>query len=321
MAVVAPTRLLLFLSPDEMRHKLQDLLAQRFPGLPLQATGDPAKALSLIGDTDVLVTFGSMLVPTLLSNAHSLKWIHSMGTGVDGICDNPELAKHVVVTATNGIHGPAMSEMAFCMMLALSRNLPRNLKNQATHKWERWPAALLFRKKIGILGVGAIGQDLASRCKAFGMHVIGISRTPRTLSNFDRMVGHDEMLATLGELDYLVVTIPYSPQSDRMVNAEFLALMKSSAFLVNIARGGVVDEDALVQALRSGQIAGAGMDVFSAEPLPANSPFWDLNNVILTAHQGGLSDTYVSDAFPCLQHNLKAFFASDPGSMQNLISR
>jgi D-2-hydroxyacid dehydrogenase (NADP+) len=319
MTRVKKTELLILLPHEKMRSKLQQLLAPRFPDVVLHATGDKAEALFLMPAVDVIVTFGSMLSPGLLGAASQLKWVHSLGTGVDGICDNPELAKHAMVTATRGIHGPVMAEMAFCMMLALSRDLPRNIRNQAKHEWSRWPAALLFNKKIGILGVGAIAQDIALRCKAFGMHVTGISRTPRELVNFDSMVGHDRMLEAVGEFDYLVLTIPYGPESHHMVNAQFLSRMKVSSFLVNIARGGVVDEDALLEALKSSQIAGAGLDVFSVEPLPATSGFWDLDNVITTAHQGGFSNTYIVDAFPCLEHNLKAFCNSDTSSMQNVV--
>ena len=314
------TELLILLPHEKMRNKLHDLITPRFPDVRLHAMGDKAEAMGLMGAVDAIVTFGSMLSPGLLANAHQLKWVHSMGTGVDGICDNPELPGHVAVTATRGIHGPVMAEMAFCMMLALSRDLPRNIKRQAAHQWDRWPAALLFNKKIGILGVGAIAQDIALRCKAFGMDVTGISRTPRDFPNFDRMVGHDGMREAVGDFDYLVLTIPYAPESHHVVDAGLLSRMKASSFLVNIARGGVVDEDALLQALKNRQIAGAGLDVFATEPLPADSPFWDLENVILTAHQGGFSNTYIADAFPCLEHHLQAFCTAGVAGMDGLIA-
>lgn len=312
--------LLILLPHEKMRSKLHELIAPRFPGVTLHATGDKEAALSVMGSVDVIVTFGSMLSSPLLASASQLKWVHSLGTGVDGICDNPELADSVVVTATRGIHGPVMAEMAFCMMLALSRDLPRNIRKQAAHQWDRWPAALLFNKKIGILGVGAIAQDIALRCKAFGMHVTGISRTPRELVNFDSMVSHADMLTAVRDIDYLVLTIPYAPESHHLVNANFLSHMKSTSYLVNIARGGVVDEVALLEALQSRKIAGAGLDVFATEPLPPDSPFWDLDNVIITAHQGGFSNTYIADAFPCLAHHLEAFCTSGVGRMDSLIA-
>lgn len=315
------TRLLVLLPQEGMRIAFQQLLAQRVPDVTVYAAAVAQEAMAYSSEVDAIATFGSALSAPLLDAAVRLRWVHSFGTGVDGIVDHPHLRPDVVVTATRGIQGPAMSEMAFCMMLALSRNLPRNLKNQAASRWERWPAALLFRKKVGILGVGAIAQDLAPRCKAFGMLVTGISRTPRSLPGFDNMVDHDAVPSVLPELDYLVLTIPHTPKSDRMVDAEFLARMKPSAYLVNIARGGVVDEDALALALRQGRIAGAGLDVFGTEPLPAGSPFWQMDNVIVTAHQGGLSDTYAADAFPCLEYNLRAFRASRLDDMENRVPR
>jgi D-2-hydroxyacid dehydrogenase (NADP+) len=313
------TGLLLWLPQEKMRTRLQQLLSHRFADVAVHATGDKSEALSLAGSVEVIVTFSSMLFSPLLANAHQLKWVHSLGTGVDGLCDNPELAEGVAVTATRGIHGPVMAEMAFCMMLALSRDLPRSIRKQAAHEWDRWPAALLFNKSIGILGVGAIAKDIAMRCKAFGMHVTGVSRTPRELANFDRMVGHDGLPEAVSSFDYLVLTIPYAPESHHIVNAALLSRMKATSFLVNLARGGVVDETALLQALKSRQIAGAGLDVFALEPLPADSPFWALDNVIITAHQGGFSNTYIDDAFPCLARHLKTFCASGVHSMDSLI--
>ena len=317
--MIKKTQLLVLLQQEKMRIKLQQMLVQAFPDVDVLAAGEKAEALSMIASVEVIVTFGSALFPSLLEKAGQLKWLHSMGTGVDGIADNPELRAGVMVTATRGIHGPVMSEMAFCMMLALSRDIPRNLRNQATNKWDRWPASLLFGKKVGILGVGAIAQDIALRCKAFGMHVTGISRTPRSLPNFDGMVGHAGMPGVLSELDYLILTIPYTSESHHLVNAEFLSRMKVTSFLINIARGGIVDEDALIQALKEKRIAGAGLDVFATEPLPGESPFWKLDNVIITAHQGGFSNTYIADAFPSLERNLKAFCASNTAGMENVV--
>ena len=321
MPLVDKPQLLILLPQDRMREELHRMLVARVPDVVARAAATAAEAMAFAADIDAIATFGSTLTPPLLAAARRLRWVHSLGTGVDSIADNPDLGADVLVTATRGIQGPAIAEMAFCMMLALSRDLPRNLKNQTACRWERWPAALLYGKKIGILGVGAIAQDLAARCKAFGMDVTGISRTPRFAPGFDRMVGHEAMHVALGELDYVVLTIPYSLESDRIVNAKFLSCMKPSAFLVNLARGGVVDEEALVRALRRRQIAGAGLDVFSAEPLPPASPLWKLDNVIITAHQGGMSDTYVADAFPVLERNLRAFGAGTSGAMENLVAR
>lgn len=319
---MSPTPTLLVLLPQAgMREPLLKLLAGHLPQVRTIGAADAAEALPHVADVDAIVTFSGSLTAPLLQQASRLRWVHSFGTGVDGIADHPALASEVLVTATRGVHGASMSEMAFLLMLALSRDLPRNLRNQAARRWERWPAALLDRKQVGILGVGAIAQELAPRCKAFGMFVTGISRTPRALPGFDRMVDHAHMLDALGELDYLVLTVPYSPETLNLVDAGFLARMKPGAFLVNLARGGIVDEQALVQALRERRIAGAGIDVFSVEPLPAESPLWELPNVILTAHQGGMADRYVGDAFPILAHNLRAFLDQDSGRMQYLVRR
>ena len=314
-------RLMLLLPQEKMRGRLQALLGESFPEVEVQAVESHEQALPGIDRVDALLTFGSHIRPSLLASATRLKWVHSLGTGVDGICDNPELRPEVVVTSTRGIHGPVMSEMAFCLMLALSRNLPRNLANQASHRWDRWPAALLYRKEIGIFGVGAIAGEVAARCKAFGMQVTGISRTTRSVPHFDRMVGYEGVMEVLPQLDYVLLLAPYTPQTHHIVNAAFLSRMKSSSYLINIARGGLVDEQALLAALRAGQIAGAGLDVFETEPLPADSPFWELDNVVITAHQGGFSNTYIADAFPQIRRNLAAFARNDRAGMEGIASR
>jgi phosphoglycerate dehydrogenase-like enzyme len=151
-----------------------------------------------------------------------------------------------------------------------------------------------------------------------GMNVIGITSKPRQVAGFDRVHSTGELLGVLPTLDYLVLLTPYSPATHHMIDAKVFAAMKPSSFLVNVARGGVVDEDALVEALRAGKIAGAGLDVFNQEPLPPDHPLWTFENVIITTHQGGFCDTYVDLAMPILEHNTRCFLAGDLKGMINV---
>jgi len=160
---------------------------------------------------------------------------------------------------------------------------------------------------VGILGVGLIAEELAPKCKAFNMTVVGISSTPRQVPGIDRFYHRNELKHAVLELDYLVVLVPYTPETHGIVDAGIFSAMKSNSYLVNIARGGVVDEDALLQALESGQIAGAGLDTFVQEPLPQNHPFWKMENVIITPHLGGFNDAYVGKALPIIKKNLRCF--------------
>jgi phosphoglycerate dehydrogenase-like enzyme len=152
-----------------------------------------------------------------------------------------------------------------------------------------------------------------------GMTVIGITSAPRPVAGFDRIHPVGELLKVLPTLDYLVLLTPYSAKTHNMINKDVFAAMKSTSYLVNLARGGVVDEDALVQALREKRIAGAALDVFTQEPLPADHPLWTFKNVIITTHQGGFCDTYVDLAMPILEHNMRCFLGGDLGKMRNVV--
>jgi phosphoglycerate dehydrogenase-like enzyme len=245
--------------------------------------------------------------------------VQALGTGVDGITDQPGLRKEVLVTNMHGFHGGPVSEAALMGMLSLARDLPRSMRLQGRHKWERFPAKLLKEKTVGILGVGAIAAELAPKCKALGMKVVGISSAKRQVAGFDEMFVRDELESAVKKLDYLVLLTPYTPDTKDIINARIFDAMKPSAFLINLARGGVVDEAALVDALRSRKLAGAALDVFAKEPLPADSPLWDLENVIITTHQGGFFDGYPKFAIPVIEENLGKFLAGDVKSMINIV--
>jgi phosphoglycerate dehydrogenase-like enzyme len=204
-------------------------------------------------------------------------------------------------------------------MLALARNLPGAVRGQDAREWRRWPARLLHNKTVGIFGVGAIAETLAPMCKAFGMRVVGVTSSPREVAGFDRMSGREDLARVVGEFDFLVLLTPLTQLTRNAIDAEVLAAMKPSAFLINLARGGVVDEAALVEALRDKRIAGAALDVFNQEPLPPDHPFWAMENVIITTHQGGFCDVYIDYALPTVETNMRAFLNGNFGGMINVV--
>lgn len=252
-----------------------------------------------------------------LERARNVEWIQALTTGTEKLVGSPNLSDKVLITSTRGIHGPQMSELTFLLMLTLTRKFPRMLSNQARHEWERWPQSILDGKTVAILGIGAIAEDLAPRCKAFGQTVLGISQSGRSVAGIDRMYRRDQIHEVAGLADYFVVIVPHSPQTDKIVDKSVLAAMKPSAFFINVARGGVVDEAALIEALREHRIAGAGLDVFETEPLPQQSPLWDLDNVIITPKIGGMTDVYVEQTAPIIRHNLRAYME---GRLTDLIN-
>jgi phosphoglycerate dehydrogenase-like enzyme len=316
------TNLLILLTfPEKVRTQYYNHLRAKFPEVNIHMVDHHSKVGPYIGSADILVTFGPMMADHVLKDATNLKWIQALGTGVDGITDQPSFRDDVLITSVHGIHGAAVSEAAIMLMLALSRELPRVVRNQDRHKWDRFPARLLKDKTIGIFGVGAIAEELAPKCKAFGMTVVGISSTKREVAGFDRMYGRDELERAVREVDYLVLLTPYSPATRGIVGAKTFSAMKPTSYLVNLARGGVVDEEALIKALKQGQIAGAALDVFNQEPLPVDHPFWTMENVLITPHLGGFYDTYPDHALPVVEENLRRFLAGDTKNMINVVKR
>lgn len=319
------TNVLIILSlPEPVRNRYYDHIRTAFPRLAVTMVDHVTKADPHIGTADILLTFGAQIgehADALFRKAPKLEWIQALGTGVDNLADQPALRREVWITNVHGIHGAAMSEAALMAMLALSRDLPRVVRNQDQARWDRWPARLLDGKTVGMLGIGAIAVDLAPKCKALGMTTVGISSSPRPVAGFDRMYGRDELAAAVRDLDHFVILTPYTPETRGIVGAAVLSAMKPTSYLINLARGGVVDEDDLLAALQGGRIAGAALDVFAKEPLPPDHPFWRLKNVIVTPHLGGFYDTYVDRALPIIEENMRRFLAGAPETMINLVKR
>ena len=315
-------KLLIFLTlPERIRNQYRDKIQHKFPALDIAVAGNREEAAEAIIDADILITFGAMMRDEMYQPAINLKWVQALGTGVDNIVDMPSLGKDVIVSSIRGIHGIPMSEMAFLLMLALSRDFPRTIHAQDSSSWERWPAKLLDNKTAGILGVGLIAEELAPRCKAFGMEVIGISQTEREVPGIDRFVTRDTLNEAAGEIDYLIVLVPYDDSTHNLIDSATFKAMKPSSYLINIARGGVVDEAALVDALEGGEIAGAGLDTFVDEPLPPDNPLWKTPNTIITPHLGGFNDAYPDHALPQIEINLRCFLEGKPDQMINLERR
>jgi phosphoglycerate dehydrogenase-like enzyme len=290
--------LLVLTLPEPVRRQYLERLREAFPDVKLDMVDHHSKVDPYIGAADVLITFGVQVAPHVFDKAKRLKWVQALGTGVDGIVDQPALGKDVVVT---------------------NMHLPRSMRLQRAHRWERFPASLLKDRTVGIFGVGAIALELAPKCKAFGMRVVGITSHRRDLPGFDAMVDRGALERAVSDLDFLVLLTPYSEATRNIVNARIFAAMKPGACLVNLARGGIVDEAALVDALRAKKLAAAALDVFAEEPLPADSPLWDMDNVLVTQHQGGFFDAYPRYALPVVEENMRRWLAGDVAGMVNVV--
>jgi len=296
-------------------------LRQTFPQLGINCVETSSEVDPYIGAADILMTFSPMLADHVVRDAARLKWIQVLGSGVDGVVDLPSLASEVLITNGRGAQAVPVSEAVLALMLALGRQLPRVTLNQSARRWQRWPAQLLHERVVGIFGVGAIAAELARKCRAFGMRVVGISSSVRPVEGFERMYARSELTTAVRELDYLVLLTPYTADTHHIVSTEVLAAMKASAFLVNVGRGGLVNEEALAAALRRGAIGGAALDVFNEEPLPEQSELWSLPNIIISAHLAGINTSYPQHIMPLLVQNLRCFLAGDHSAMINRIER
>jgi phosphoglycerate dehydrogenase-like enzyme len=306
---------------EAMRARYKAMLLKRFPQLTINVVGHHNDVGPYIAFTDILLCFSPPMADHVVRDAPKLKWIQALGTGVDNIIDLPSLGKEVLVTNVRGIHGAPVSEATIAYMLSLARDMPRSVRAQQESKWERWPSALLTGKTVGILGVGLIAEYLAPICKALHMNVIGISGSPRETKGFDSVMHRDDLAKVAPELDFLVALTPLTPETRGIVGAKVFAAMKPTAYVVNVARGGVVDEPALIAALDAGTIAGAGLDVFSHEPLPSDNPLWKTKNVTIFSHLGGYSQGYEDRAMPTIAGNMAKFLSGDLKSMINIVRK
>ncbi|AZB41822.1 D-2-hydroxyacid dehydrogenase [Bacillus sp. FJAT-42376] len=248
-----------------------------------------------------------------LSSGSNVKWIQSWSAGVNDIPLDWLEERSIMLTSANGVHASPISETIFALMLGLTRNIHAYLRNQQSKTWHHAGLKLeIHNKTIGILGIGAIGKETAKIAKAFNMNVLGMRHSGKNAEFVDKMYTPDQLNDMLPECDYVVVTLPLTKDTNRMIGKEQFSLMKNSAFLINIGRGDIIVEKDMVAALQSGEIAGAGLDVFENEPLEEASPLWEMENVILTPHTAGSTEYYDERVIgDILLPNLKKYLAGE----------
>jgi phosphoglycerate dehydrogenase-like enzyme len=294
-------------------------LGARFSGLTFHAALETAGATKVSDGCDILLIRTDEITAALIEAMPRLRLIQALTTGTDHIEALPNLPAGVTIAAARGFHGPAMSELAFLFMLGLARDIRTVLANQQQHQWDRRPQRLLLGKTVTLVGVGRIAEELAQRCQRFGMRVEGVASARTSVPGFDLIHPRPALRQAAAAADFLIVLAPSTPQNRHLIDAAVLDAMKPSAALINLARGDVVDEAALIRTLTARRIAGAGLDVFQTEPLPPTSPLWDLPNVLITSHVGGMSDIYGQQVLPLLIDNLTAFVAGTPERMRFIV--
>ena len=294
------SKLLLLSKRDETQYRRLIAEAQ-LPGLDM-IVSEPAD------DCDIVL--GSpYLLHELLPSLPALRWAQSSWAGVEPLLD-PSLRRDYVLTNARGVFGGLMSEYVFGYMLAHEKRIFERRRSQQEKKWDRAESGLLRGKTIGLLGVGSIGSHLAGTAKHFGMKVKGFTRSSEESRDVDRYFHGDDLLPFADGLDYLIVVLPNTNATTRIVNADLLNALPPQAVLINVGRGNAVDETALVQALTNYRIAGAVLDVTEQEPLPEQHPFWTTPNLSLTFHTSAMS--YPEDIMKVFVENYHLYIEGKP---------
>ena len=297
-------------------------LLQEASGSEVVCVTSQEELITQLPETEVLCSFS---VPNNWRElAPNLRWLQYPGAGVDGLRDSGLLdpESSVVVTTATGIHAITISEYVFGSMLMFNWNWPQMVRLQDSHLWARstgWyglGGRELAGQTLGIVGMGKIGRRIAQLGRAFGMRVLGIRRSfaGENVSDpdLDQAYPPERLHELLGQSDYVVLAVPLTAETEHLIGEAELKAMKPNTYLVNIARGRVIDEQALIQALRDGWIGGAGLDVAEVEPLPSNSPLYGMPNVILTPHIAGVSVHYERRLAELFAENLRRYRASEP---------
>ncbi len=269
-------------------------------------------AVEALPEAEILIHFGNISGETL-KICRNLKWLFSLSAGVEKL-PFPELIEMgITVTNTRGIHGKQMAEHVIGIMIAFSRYLHKCLKNQIEKKWDQnLRVDELAGRNLCIIGAGSIGMEIARKAKAFDMIVTGLKKHPVELEYFDFVWGIEKLHEALNHSDYSVLVTPLTDETFHLMGLDEFKAMKKNSVFINISRGDTVDENVMIEALKNGIIRGAGLDVFHEEPLPQESPLWNMENVIITPHNAGVSPYYMKRALEIFLNSLKLYKEGKP---------
>ena len=308
------------LSLHPLRDAQIEAIRAAAPGAEIHA----AKAQDcapFLPDAEILLAFGQTNLAPILPKAPKLRWVQALTAGVDGfVALDAFRASDILLTNVRGIHGVPIAEHVLGMMLCHTRGLLSAHDNQKARQWKGLRGLdELYEKTAAVVGLGSVGGVIANRLKTMGMTVYGIKQAMTAEPDVDKLYGPDQLFDVLPSVDFVIVTLPLTPKTENLFSKKAFEAMKSTAFFINVSRGPVVNENALVEALRNNVISGAGLDVFCQEPLPEDSPLWDAPNLLITPHHAATSPRYMERAVDIFIENLKAF--PDTAKMRNIIDK
>jgi phosphoglycerate dehydrogenase-like enzyme len=312
-------KMILVLIGLEDRHL--DAIRTAAPGAQIIVLSDPKEMAEKLGsflpDVEVILAnpYRDRTMLTEILNAPRLRWIQQRSAGANWLMDYPRVAESdLIVTNASGIHAIPISEHILALMFCLARDVQRSIRDQVEHRWNRiHRVAELDGQTMGLIGLGAVGEKTAEKAKVLNMRVLGVRRHPGCSTiGVDQTYGPENLLEVLPQADWVVITAPLTPETKGMIGERELKALKKSAYMINVSRGSIIQEQALVKALQEKWIAGAGLDVFEQEPLPASSPLWDMENVVITAHYAGGTPHYLDRLMEIFLENLRRYQARTP---------
>ncbi|KEZ48130.1 D-2-hydroxyacid dehydrogenase [Metabacillus indicus] len=278
---------------QDLQEKHLTEIRELASGWEVIAGRDESVWRSHLADAEIIAGWKKGMEETCLHESSKLRWVQSWSAGVNSMPLQALAKKEVLLTSANGVHANPISETIFALMLGLTRKIHAYVRNQSEKKWHHENMKLeIHGKTLGVIGVGAIGQETAKIAKAFEMTVLGVRHSGKPADFVDEMYTQGDLNTILPRCDYVAVTVPLTSDTERLFTYEQFKQMKPSAYFINIGRGEVVEEAALIQALAENEIAGAGLDVFEHEPLGVKSPLWEFENVIITPHTSGSTEFY-----------------------------
>lgn len=301
-------------APAWIRERLQ----QEFPDHQFVQLQNYDRVPEEITDTSVFI--GWSLRPEQFVAAKKLRWIHSPAAAVHQLMFPALIQSSVVLTNSTGIHGPVVAEHAIAVLLAMAKRLPQAMQYQARRQWSQ---DLLWHERprprevadatVAVVGMGGIGREFTARAKALGMKVLAVRENPaKGADGADAVFSSTQIDEVLPQADYVLLCTPVTPATTGIINAARLGKMKPDAYLINVGRGPLIDDAALLQALKDRRIGGAALDVFVEEPLPSDSPFWSLDNLLITPHTAAVTDRLWDRHYRLIVDNMKLFLAGRP---------
>lgn len=313
-----PQILLPYTVSSDWAASLRSELKTELSGVSIEYASTPPESRASIETATVVVAFG--LPDDLLVCAESLQWVQALSAGVNTYDVDALDTAGVVLTTISGVPSRPIAEQVLGYMFVFERSIHTGIRQQQQGVWEHYEGGELADATLGIVGVGAIGGCVAELANSLGMQTLGIKRDLETGGDsVDELFGPDGLYEVLHQSDYVVLTCPLTDETHGLIGHEELQTMNKDGVLINIARGDIVDEEALIRALQYGRIRGAALDVFSTEPLPADSPLWNLSNVIVTPHMSWSTPHYIERSAAIVAENYRTFVAGDLNAMLNRV--